>query len=70
MAIPTDTVYGIAALPGRRDGIERIYEAKDRPGREAALPILVSGAPARRRAPDAINPLVRRLIAAFCCQVP
>jgi len=41
VGIPTDTVYGIAALPDSVRGIDKIYEAKGRPA-EKALPLLVS----------------------------
>jgi L-threonylcarbamoyladenylate synthase len=42
VAIPTDTVYGIAAMPLDGSAIDAIYAAKDRPN-EKALPMLVSG---------------------------
>jgi L-threonylcarbamoyladenylate synthase len=41
VVVPTDTVYGLAALPTDRDAIERIYAAKGRP---EAKPIPVLGA--------------------------
>lgn len=41
VAIPTDTVYGIAALPLDAAAIDRVYAAKDRP-EEKALPMLVA----------------------------
>jgi L-threonylcarbamoyladenylate synthase len=41
IAIPTDTVYGIAALPENETAIEAVYAAKDRPA-DKALPMLVS----------------------------
>jgi len=41
VAIPTDTVYGIAASLAHPSAIERIYEIKGRPN-EQPLPILVS----------------------------
>jgi L-threonylcarbamoyladenylate synthase len=31
VGFPTDTVYGLAALAGRADAVERIFEAKGRP---------------------------------------
>lgn len=43
VAIPTDTVYGLAADAGRPEAVERIFEAKGRPG-TLALPVLVAGA--------------------------
>jgi len=41
--IPTDTVYGLAALPTRPDAVARIYELKHRP-RERRLPVIVEDA--------------------------
>ncbi len=39
--IPTDTVYGLAALPSCRSATDRIFEIKDRPV-ERNLPIMVA----------------------------
>jgi L-threonylcarbamoyladenylate synthase len=39
--LPTDTVYGVAALPGRADAVERIYRAKRREQRKP-IPLLAS----------------------------
>lgn len=39
--VPTDTVYGLAVLPGREDALEFIYQLKGRPP-EMNLPIMVS----------------------------
>jgi L-threonylcarbamoyladenylate synthase len=41
VAIPTDTVYGLAASLARADAIDRLYELKSRPGNKA-IPVLVS----------------------------
>ena len=43
--IPTDTVYGLAAHPGRADAVERLYEAKGR-DRSKPIALLASGADA------------------------
>jgi tRNA threonylcarbamoyl adenosine modification protein (Sua5/YciO/YrdC/YwlC family) len=32
IGLPTDTVYGVAADPGRRDAVEALFAAKGRPG--------------------------------------
>jgi len=39
--IATDTVYGLAALPGKEQAVEKIYELKKRP-RELFLPVMVA----------------------------
>ena len=41
VAIPTDTVYGLAADPFNLSAVEEIYRVKGRPD-ERALPILVN----------------------------
>lgn len=43
VAIPTDTVYGIAARLDREGALRRLYAAKGRPA-EKAIPVLVSDA--------------------------
>lgn len=40
--LPTDTVYGLAALPASQTAVRKIYEIKERPG-QYNLPIMVSG---------------------------
>jgi len=42
VAIPTDTVYGLAVDPRQPGGVDRIFALKRRPG-EVALPVLVAG---------------------------
>lgn len=39
--VPTDTVYGLAAMPERADAVHRIYVAKDRPA-HLPLPVLAA----------------------------
>ena len=41
IAIPTDTVYGLAAAIDRPDAIERLYTIKGRPA-EKAIPVLIA----------------------------
>ena len=43
VAIPTDTVYGLAARLDRPEALRRLYEAKGRPA-DRAIPVLVSNA--------------------------
>jgi L-threonylcarbamoyladenylate synthase len=47
IVFPTDTVYGIGALPDDRLGLSRLFEAKLRP-RELTLPVLVPTVAAAR----------------------
>jgi len=42
VAIPTDTVYGVAVDPFVRDATQRLFEAKHRPT-DVRLPVLVDG---------------------------
>lgn len=42
VGLPTDTVYGLAALPGCDAALERLYALKERP-REKAIALLVGG---------------------------
>jgi L-threonylcarbamoyladenylate synthase len=42
VAVPTDTVYGLAADPSQPRAIERLFALKERPT-EVALPVLVDG---------------------------
>ena len=39
--VPTDTVYGLAAMPDRPEAVQRIYLAKDRPAHQP-LPVLAA----------------------------
>lgn len=43
VAIPTDTVYGVAVDPFQTGGADRLFVAKERP-KEVALPVLVAAA--------------------------
>lgn len=43
VALPTDTVYGLAVDPNQPEAVERLFALKDRP-KDVALPILVGGA--------------------------
>jgi len=43
LVVPTDTIYGIAALPGQANIIDQLYAARGR-GQEPALPFLLASA--------------------------
>ncbi len=42
VAVPTDTVYGLAVDPCRPEAVERLFALKQRPA-DVALPVLVAG---------------------------
>ena len=70
VGVPTDTVYGLAALPtgggaapGIPAGTAAIFRLKGRPA-DAALPVLVADADQARALAD-VGPAARRLMAAF-----
>jgi tRNA threonylcarbamoyl adenosine modification protein (Sua5/YciO/YrdC/YwlC family) len=42
IAVPTDTVYGLAAVPGSPDALSRLFVLKERPA-SVPLPVLVGG---------------------------
>jgi L-threonylcarbamoyladenylate synthase len=63
VAIPTDTVYGVAVMPLDGAAIDAIYAAKDRPA-EKALPMLVSSIAVAERI-AVLNGSIRRLCQRF-----
>jgi tRNA threonylcarbamoyl adenosine modification protein (Sua5/YciO/YrdC/YwlC family) len=65
VAIPTDTVYGLAVDPTRPGATERLFALKARPD-SAALPVLVAdAAQAAELAGDGWSPPARALAARF-----
>jgi L-threonylcarbamoyladenylate synthase len=63
VAIPTDTVYGLAVALDVPDGIERLFEAKRRPAERAVAVLLADAEQAAAIA--TLTPLGRRLAEAF-----
>ena len=62
VAFPTDTVYGVAAMPWDEDAVGRLYEAKQRPA-DRPIPLLLSDAERVSDVavlPDLCNPLLER----------
>jgi len=61
--VPTDTVYGLAAMPDRPEAVQRIYLAKNRPA-HLPLPVLAASLDQVRRLgvefPDAATVLSAR----------
>jgi L-threonylcarbamoyladenylate synthase len=41
VVVPTDTLYGLAALPDHPDAVRKIYQAKDRPAQQH-LPVMAA----------------------------
>jgi L-threonylcarbamoyladenylate synthase len=59
--LPTDTVYGLAAMPGLGDAARRIFELKSRP-QSVSLPILISDPADVARLGGIISPSASRLL--------
>ena len=64
VAIPTDTVYGLAASLERPDALARIYAIKGRSG-DKALPILISDSDQVARLATSASPAALALARAF-----
>jgi tRNA threonylcarbamoyl adenosine modification protein (Sua5/YciO/YrdC/YwlC family) len=64
IAIPTDTVYGLAVDPFRTGATDRIFAAKRRP-REVSLPVLVSGVEQALSVSAAVPALALELMARY-----
>ena len=64
VAIPTDTVYGLAVDPFCPGATDRIFEAKRRP-RDVSLPLLVSGVDQALSVSTAVPDLALELMAAY-----
>jgi L-threonylcarbamoyladenylate synthase len=64
VALPTDTVYGVAAHAYLPAAVERLYVAKRRP-RDKAIPLLVSGVEALSQVAEDVPAAAVRLAARF-----
>ena len=64
VAVPTDTVYGLAADPFRTGAVDRIFTLKRRP-RDVELPVLVADEHQALSLASAIPPIARRLMRRF-----
>ena len=64
IAIPTDTVYGLAVDPFRAGAADRIFAAKRRP-RDVNLPLLVSGVEQALSVSTAVPALALELMARY-----
>ncbi|MEW5992675.1 MAG: L-threonylcarbamoyladenylate synthase [Chloroflexota bacterium] len=63
VALPTDTVYGIAVALGTADGIERLFHVKQRPPDRAIALLLAAAGQAAELAE--VSPAAQALAAAF-----
>ncbi|MDF3015875.1 MAG: Sua5/YciO/YrdC/YwlC family protein, partial [Thermomicrobiales bacterium] len=64
IAIPTDTVYGLAAAVDRPEAIERFYAIKGRP-EEKAIPVLISNPENLARLSPHFSAMAARLARSF-----
>lgn len=64
VAIPTDTVYGLAVDPFRPGATDRLFALKGRP-REVRLPVLVAGEEQVLEVAANVSDLARRLMSTF-----
>jgi L-threonylcarbamoyladenylate synthase len=65
VAVPTDTVYGVAVDPFQPGAADRLFVAKERP-KDVALPILVAAAGDLDRLVEGpVDPLARKLVDRF-----
>lgn len=67
--LPTDTVFGLAALPSRADAVSRIFQLKDRPSQKN-LPVMVSSVDQLVKIGAQINYRVERLASSPFCPGP
>ena len=64
VAIPTDTVYGLAAHPDRPEAVRRLFALKGRPA-EKAIPLLLDDSNQVTRIAYAISPIEAALMREF-----
>ena len=64
VALPTDTLYGLAADPFRRDAVARLFEVKGRPALRA-LPLMASDTAQITASIGPLNAVAARLATAF-----
>jgi L-threonylcarbamoyladenylate synthase len=64
VGIPTDTVYGLAALPTLAGATDEVFEIKQRP-LDIVLPVLVADDEQARQLGQSLSPVVERLMARY-----
>jgi L-threonylcarbamoyladenylate synthase len=60
VAVPTDTVYGLAVDPNNSDAVEQLFSLKQRPA-DVALPVLVGGTEHVSQVAGALDSAARHL---------
>lgn len=64
IGVPTDTVYGLGALPALAGATDKIFDAKRRP-RDLVLPVLVADQEQAAELSQAVPPAAERLMARY-----
>jgi len=64
VAYPTDTLYGLAVDPRNARAVQRLFAVKQRPGAQP-IPLIAADRAQVEREVGPLNPLARRLAAAF-----
>lgn len=64
VVFPTDTVYGVGAMPGDAKAVAKIFRAKERPP-EKALPVLIADIDDLARVAAAVPVAAKRLAKAY-----
>lgn len=64
VAFPTDTVYGLGAMPGDAAAVRRLFIAKQRPP-EKAIPLLIADIADLPKVAANVSPPARRLVEHF-----
>jgi L-threonylcarbamoyladenylate synthase len=64
VVFPTDTVYGVGAMPGDAKAVAKIFRAKERPP-EKALPVLIADLDDLARVAAAVPVAAKRLAKAY-----
>lgn len=64
IAVPTDTVYGLAALPTFPEAVDRIFQMKNR-SRDVELPVIIGETSQLGQLDVLVPPVGQRLVEAF-----
>ena len=64
IAIPTDTIYGLAVGAFNKEAVEKLYEVKKR-GRDKAIPVLIGDVNDLEKVAKDLNPKAKKLAEKF-----